>query len=86
MIDSEMKEVPDMSDSIVTQVIEQLQELPDNLQRRVLYFIQELKSAADKDMPGSQLLRFAGSISHEDLEMMRQAIEEECENVDINEW
>ena len=81
-----MKEVPGMNDSIVTQVIEQLQELPDNLQRRVLDFVHKLKATAAKDMPGSQLLQFAGSISHEDLELMQQAIDKECENIDVNEW
>ncbi|WP_179197944.1 hypothetical protein [Nostoc sp. T09] len=37
----------------------------------------------DSDRP---LLRFAGSIPPEDLQLMREAIEQDCEQVDINEW
>ncbi len=29
---------------------------------------------------------FAGSISHEDAELMRQAIEEGCEQIEPNSW
>ena len=75
-----------MKDSIVTQVVEQLQELPENLQRQVLDFVYRLKAASMKDMPGSQLLQFAGSISPQDLKAMQQAIDKECENIDLNEW
>ena len=76
-----MKEISDINDSIVTQVIEQLQEMSDNLQRRVLDYVHRIKAAAGKDMPGSQLLQFAGFISCEDLEIMQKAIDLECENI-----
>ncbi|WP_235006870.1 hypothetical protein [Calothrix rhizosoleniae] len=36
--------------------------------------------------PGQQLLRFAGSISPEDLQLMQSAIEHNCEQVDVDEW
>ncbi|WP_256678104.1 MULTISPECIES: hypothetical protein [Fischerella] len=36
--------------------------------------------------PGEQLLRFAGSIPPDDLQEIREAIEQDCERVDINEW
>ena len=75
-----------MKESIVTQVIEQLQELPEYLQRRVLDFVQRLKSTSEQGIPGSQLLQFAGAISHEDLEAMQKAIDKECETIDVNEW
>jgi hypothetical protein len=39
-----------------------------------------------RGVPGPQLLRFAGAISPDDLQLMRQAIEEGCERVDTNEW
>lgn len=81
-----MKEAQDMNDSIVTQVIEQLQEMPDSLQRRVLDFVYKLKEAAGRDMPGSQLLQFSGSISQDDLVVMQRTIDEECEKIDVNEW
>jgi hypothetical protein len=40
-------------------------------------------------LPGTarqQLLRLAGSIPPDDLELMREAIEQDCERVDLNEW
>ena len=36
-------------------------------------------------VPGQQLLRFAGAIPLDDIQLMRQAIEEGCERVDTNE-
>lgn len=75
-----------MKNSVVSQVIEQLQELPDNLQRQVLDFIQKLKAASDKEMKGVQLIQFSGAISLKDLEVMQRAIDKECEKIDVNEW
>ncbi len=37
-------------------------------------------------VPGKDLLKFAGTIPHEDLEEMKQIIEEGCERIDLNEW
>ena len=37
-------------------------------------------------VPGKNLLRFAGTIPHDDILMMQQAIQEDCERVDIDEW
>lgn len=34
----------------------------------------------------ADILRFAGSISKQDLELMKSIIEEDCERVDPNEW
>ncbi|MCI0447293.1 hypothetical protein L0152_29300 [bacterium] len=36
--------------------------------------------------PPNALLRFAGSISKEDLQRMSNAITEGCETVDVDEW
>ena len=35
---------------------------------------------------GQQLLRFADAIPLEDLQLMGEAIEEHCEQIDLNEW
>jgi hypothetical protein len=44
---------------------------------------QELRAASvPKGIPGRDLLRFAGTLSPEDAEEMRQAIEEGCEQID----
>jgi hypothetical protein len=64
-----------MSNTIINEVVEQLRTLPDNLQQEVLRFTQKLNISSKKGIPGKNLLQFAGVISHEDLEIMRQAIE-----------
>lgn len=67
-------------------VVEQLKELPYELQWRVLEFARTLASSAPRGVPGKQLLRFAGTIPAGDVELIRQAIEQGCEQVDINGW
>ena len=71
---------------IVDKVIEQLKTLPQELQWRVLEFTRALAQSTPRGAPGRQLLRFAGTISPEDVELMREAIERGCEQVGTNEW
>lgn len=75
-----------MNNAIVTQVVEKLSRLPDNLQQKVLEFVQALTASARHGVPGKQLLRFVGAIALDDLQLMRYAIEAGCERVDMNEW
>jgi hypothetical protein len=56
------------------------------LQRQVLAFVEALQTVVRRGVPGRQLLEFAGVIALDDLELMRQAIEDGCEQVDLNEW
>jgi hypothetical protein len=70
--------------SIKVEIVEQLEHLPSEHQRRVLNFVRGL--SRQKGVPGKQLLQFAGSISSADLHAMSEAIEAECERVDVNEW
>jgi hypothetical protein len=71
--------------SIIDEVIAQLEVMPQHLQRQVLEFVQVLVQAEVRGTPGSQLLRFAGSIPADDLQLMREAIEQDCGQVD-DEW
>jgi hypothetical protein len=75
-----------MSDMIINEVVKQLQTMPDNLQKEVLHFSQKLNTSTPVGISGSKLLQFVGTIPQEDLEIMRQAIESDCEQVDLNEW
>ncbi len=75
-----------MNSTVVTQVIEKLSRLPDELQQKVLEFIQALTDSVQHGVPGRQLLRFAGIIPLDDLHKMRLVIEAGCEQVDVNEW
>ena len=75
-----------MDTFIVEKVVEQLKVLPYELQWRVLEFTRALAISIPHGVPGQQLLRFTGVIPLDDLQLMRQAIEEGCEQVDANEW
>jgi hypothetical protein len=74
-----------MTSAIKEKVLEQLDVLPDELQRRVLDFAQALALSLPKGVPGANLLRFAGSIPPDDLRLMSEAIESGCEEVG-DEW
>jgi len=74
-----------MKTPIIDKVVEQLEALPYELQRQVLQFTRALAISAPHGVPGRQLLRFAGAIPLTDLQIMKQAIEQGCEQVDVNE-
>ena len=65
---------------------EQLNTLSADQQRRVLEFAQSLAAAPPKGTPGQELLRFAGTIEADDLALIAQAIEDDCERIDHGEW
>ena len=75
-----------MNASIIDEIVEQLKNMPQHLQLQVLEFAQKLVKVEIQGTPGKQLLRFAGSIPPDDLQLMREAIEQDCEQVDVNEW
>lgn len=75
-----------MGISIIDQVIEQLRAMPQPLQWQVLEFARTLVASKIQGVPGQQLLQFAGAIPSDDLQLMQEAIEQDCEQVDLNEW
>ena len=75
-----------MSASIKQEIIEQLDKLPLELQRRVLDFAHALVMSTPRGTPGKDLLRFAGMIDEEDLKAIEKAIEEGCERIDESKW
>ncbi len=75
-----------MSKNLQSEIGEQLRVLPPDEQRLVLDFARALAVSKIQGVPGKQLLRFAGTIPSEDLKRMSDAIEEGCEQVEINEW
>lgn len=75
-----------MNITTIDELIEQLRVMPQHLQWRILEFVQTLVKAEVRGTPGRNLLRFAGSIPPDDLQLMREAIEQDCERVDMNEW
>ncbi|MBU6228729.1 MAG: hypothetical protein KGQ93_03435 [Cyanobacteria bacterium REEB459] len=75
-----------MNIPIIEEVVEQLKVMPQHLQWQVLEFVRALVKSEVRGTPGQQLLRFAGSIPSDDLQLMSEAIEQDCERVDINDW
>ncbi len=67
-------------------IFEQIKELPEKQQYQVLSFIKSLKTAPLEGVPGKNLLKYAGAIPRDDVEIMRAAIEADCEQIDPNEW
>jgi hypothetical protein len=75
-----------MNTSVADEVLEHLKGMPQELQRRVLHFTRALAQSTPRGAPGRQLLRFAGSIPLDDVNLMSEAIERGCEQVDTGEW
>jgi hypothetical protein len=75
-----------MSVSVIDQVVEQLRSMPQLLQWEVLEFACTLTSSKIQGVSGQQLLRFAGTIPVDDLQLMQEAIEQDCKQFDSNEW
>jgi hypothetical protein len=71
---------------IVDKIVEQMKNLPQELQWRVLEFTRALAVSNPQGIAGVQLLRFAGTIPQADVQVMKEAIEQGCEQVDNNEW
>ena len=55
-------------------------------QRKVLDLARALAERKTRTVKGKDLLPFTTGFSEEDLEVMRRAVEEDCERVDLSEW
>jgi hypothetical protein len=75
-----------LSATVSKEIINQIGQLDYEHQRRVLDFARALALTGPKGVPGKQLLTFAGTIPADDLKQMMQTIEENCEQVDADEW
>jgi hypothetical protein len=75
-----------MNLGLQNELLAQFQQLDPNGQKLVVDFAKSLgaNGSRPRGTPGHELLKFAGTISHEDAEQMMQAIEEECERIDPN--
>ena len=68
------------------EILDQLDKLGVEQQQQVLRFARTLVATQPKGTPGRELLRFAGAIERDDLQQIAQAIEEGCEQVNLDEW
>jgi hypothetical protein len=75
-----------MESSIKKAIRKKLEQLtPENLQE-VLVFVSARSGGKESDDSPRRLLQFAGCIDPSDLDLMLQAIENGCENIDAREW
>lgn len=72
--------------SVRSEILAYLGQLGPEDQLRVADLARVLTRAPKRGTPGKELLRVIGSIPHDELEEMKQAIEEECERTEANEW
>jgi hypothetical protein len=75
-----------MSLSIINQVIEQLSKMPQPLQNKVLHFAQQINQVRIQGVPGQTLVRYANSIPSDDIILMQSAIDQDCSQIDLDEW
>lgn len=75
-----------MNPVIERELREQLDQLPADQQRQVLDFARALAVKKHATASGKALSQFGGAITKEDLELIAQAIEEGCEQVNPDEW
>ena len=78
-----------MANSIAEEIMEKVNILPLELQRKVLEYARDLGVNAQghtQHASGTDLSRFTGTISDEDADIMLKGIEEAFERVDISEW
>ena len=79
-----------MQNAIVLEATRQITILPYSFQERALQFIEELSK--EFSMPtktgvsGSGLLKYAGFIAPDDLQIMSKVIEDDCNRIDTDEW
>ena len=75
-----------MNSEIISEATVQMAKLPYNLQERALNFIKGLTLPDRKGSSNRNLLKYAGSITSEDLNIMSDVIENDCGKIDANEW
>jgi hypothetical protein len=71
---------------IADRVRELVASLPENLQKQVLDYANQLSRAAPCGIPASDFYAIAGLLSDEDAEAILHAVEQDCEQVHPNEW
>ena len=74
-----------MSIDFNSEIQAELSSLGPDAQRRVLQYVRSLKRS-DTGTPGTVVADFAGAIAGDDLRLIQTAIENGCEQVDLNEW
>jgi hypothetical protein len=75
-----------LDSAIQNDLLKQVEQLSPPLQRKVVDFARSLAQSRPRGIPGRQLLEFVGILSPEEAKAMMDAIEEDCERIDPNDW
>lgn len=76
-----------MVPALKTQILSQLDQMAVPEQEKVLNFARTLLAHKQPaGVPGHSLLAFAGTVEAEELELMTQAIEDDCGQIDLDAW
>jgi hypothetical protein len=71
----------------IQEIVQRLEKLTLGQQRQVLDFTLELSGESSRGISGKELLEFAaGLFPPEDIQQIKQAIEEDCGHVNASEW
>ena len=73
------------STTVEKDIHEQLGRLAIGQKRQVLEFARSLVTTRVHGVPGKDLLRFEGTINHEDLITIEHTIKEGCEKVNLKQ-
>jgi hypothetical protein len=75
-----------IDEDVQSELLKQVEQLPPAMQQRVVRFARSLVQPPPKGVPGDRLLRFAGTMTHEEAQEFLKSIEEGCERIDSDEW
>ena len=75
-----------MNSEIISEATAQMANLPYNLQEKALDFIKKLTLPDKSGVSGRNLLKYAGLIPLDDLNIMKDVIDNDCRKVDTDEW
>jgi hypothetical protein len=70
---------------IQDELLKRLNQLSEEEQRQVLLFARKLPTSSPQ-RTGKHFLDLAGTLDSQSAQEMLQAIEEDCERIDPNEW
>lgn len=70
----------------IEEIVIHLETFSPAKQRQVLDFTLGLAGESPKGIPLQELLEFVGMFPPEDLKEIKQAIEEDCSQVETSEW
>ena len=70
----------------IQEIVERLDKLTPVQQKQILNSVLSFLGEPIRGTSGKELLKFAGLFPPEDLEEIKRAIEEDCEQVDESEW